>query len=103
LLPPAPPGAPGPFALSTKAALSALAESAGLRPIEVGDVQCAWRYPDLATAVRGLGSAGVAVRAVENSSQADVDRAHAAAVAPFVQEDGSFRIEASFRWLLAAV
>jgi SAM-dependent methyltransferase len=103
LLPPPPPGAPGPFALSDKAALTALVESAGLRPIEIADVACTWRYPDLATAVRGLGSAGVAVRAVENSSQADVDKAHAAAVGPFAKNDGSYEIQASFRWLLAGV
>jgi SAM-dependent methyltransferase len=103
LLPPPPPGAPGPFALSDKAALTQLVESAGLKPIEIADVECAWRYPDLATAVRGLGSSGVAVRAVENSSQTDVDKAHATAVAPFATKDGSYVVQACFRWLLASV
>ncbi|MFI4928324.1 MAG: class I SAM-dependent methyltransferase, partial [Burkholderiales bacterium] len=101
LLPPPPPGAPGPFALSDKAALTELVERAGLSPMEIADVECTWRFPDMATAVRGLGSAGVAVRAVENSSQADVDKAHAAAVAPFERKDGSCEVQASFRWLLA--
>jgi SAM-dependent methyltransferase len=102
LLPPPPPGAPGPFALSQESALRALAESAGLRPLEVFDVTCHWAYPDLATALRGVGSSGVAVRAAETSGIEAVDAAHAAALAPFRQADGSYRIGASFRWLLAA-
>ncbi|HEY8047591.1 MAG TPA: class I SAM-dependent methyltransferase, partial [Ramlibacter sp.] len=60
LLPPPPPGAPGPFALSDKAALTALVESAGLRPVDIDDVESLWRYPDLPTALRALGSSGVA-------------------------------------------
>ena len=102
LLPPPPPGAPGPFALSEEAALRAFAVSAGLKPLEVRDVSCAWRYPDLATALRGLGSSGVAVRATENSSEEAVNQAHTVALEPFRGEDGRYQIGASFRWLLAA-
>jgi SAM-dependent methyltransferase len=102
LLPPPPPGAPGPFALSQPSALRALAESAGLRPLEVFDVACHWAYPDLATALRGLGSSGVAVRAAELSGAQAVDDAHAAALGPLRQADGSYRIGAAFRWLMAA-
>ena len=101
LLPPPPPGAPGPFALSDEAALRAFAASAGLRPLEVRDVSCSWVYPDLATALRGLGSSGVAVRAAENSSEESVSQAHTVALKPFCGADGSYRIGASFRWLLA--
>lgn len=102
LLPPPPPGAPGPFALSQPSALRALAESAGLQPLDVFDVACHWAYPDLATALRGLGSSGVAVRAAELSGAQAVDDAHAAALQPLRQADGGYRIAAAFRWLLAA-
>lgn len=101
LLPPPPPGAPGPFALSDEIALRALATSAGLKPLEVADVGCRWQYRDLATALRGLGSSGVAVRAMENSSEEALNEAHATALAPFRQDDGSYVVEASFRWLVA--
>lgn len=101
LLPPPPPGAPGPFALSDKAALTALVESAGLRPVDIVDAECTWRYPDLATGLRALGSSGVAFRAMETSGQEALDKAHATALAPFVQNDGSYAIGATFRWLLA--
>ena len=61
LLPPAPTGAPGPFALSDESKLREFASSAGLTPTDVFDVDGLWNYPDLDTAVRGMCSAGVAV------------------------------------------
>lgn len=103
LLPPAPPNANGPFALSVPGKLEELASSAGLNPQEVFDVEAPWSYPDLATAQRGLGSSGVAAKAVEVSGQDSLDAAHAAALAPFQQTDGSYRIGATFRVLMASV
>jgi SAM-dependent methyltransferase len=100
LLPPPPPGAPGPFALSEDSTLRAFAAGAGLNSVGVNDVDCAWSYPDLATALRGLGSSGVAMRARDHSGSEAVDRAHSAALAPFRQADGSYRIRATFRWLI---
>jgi SAM-dependent methyltransferase len=101
LLPPPPPGAPGPFALSDEATLRAFVADSGLTPVEVFDVACRWTYPDEATAVRALKSAGVATRAMEHSGEAAVTEAHRAALAPFRQPDGRYLIDASFRCLLA--
>ena len=101
LMPPPPPGAPGPFALSDEQALRRFAADAGLKPVEVFDVDSPFVYADEATAVRGLNSAGVAARAMENSSEQAVTDAHAKAIAPFRQRDGSYRIKATFRCLLA--
>ncbi|SHH21080.1 class I SAM-dependent methyltransferase [Marivita hallyeonensis] len=101
LLPPAPPNANGPFALSVPGKLEELAASAGLTPVEVFDVDAPWSYPDLATAQKGLGSSGVAAKAAEVSGQEALDAAHAAALAPFRQPDGSYRIRATFRVLMA--
>jgi SAM-dependent methyltransferase len=102
LLPPPPLGAPGPFALSDRDALIHFATSAGLRALEIDDVECTWTYPDLPTALRAFASAGVAVRAAENTSQDTLDRAHEAALKPFAKPDGSYRLGAAFRWLNAA-
>jgi len=101
LLPAPPPGAPGPFALSDETALRAFAQQAGLEPMEARLVATQWSYPDLPTALRGLGSSGVAMRARENSSAAAVDQVHQAALAPFRQPDGSYRLDASYGWLIA--
>lgn len=101
LLPAPPPGAPGPFALSDETALRAFAAAGGLTPGAVFDVDTHWSYPDEATALRGLGSAGVAVRAIEHSGADAFIAAHRAALAPFRQPDGGFRIGARFRCLVA--
>ncbi len=101
LMPPPPPGAPGPFALSDEAALRQFAAAAALDPIEVFDVDSPFIYADEAAALSGLNSSGVAARAMENTSEQAVTEAHAKAIAPFRQSDGSYRIEASFRCLLA--
>src|SRR5947209_15709197 len=49
LMPPPPPGAPGPFALSDADALKALFADAGLGVVAVGAVECLWTYPGQAT------------------------------------------------------
>jgi len=101
LLPAPPPGAPGPFALSDETALRTFAKAGNLAPGAVFDVETAWSYRDEDTALRGLASAGVAVRAIEHSGEDAFIKAHRAALAPFRQPDGSFRIGARFRCLVA--
>ena len=101
LLPTPPPGAPGPFALSDPAALRALVSAAGWQPVELRDTDTAWHYADLATALRGLASSGVAARAIAHSGAEAVDAAHERALAPYRRDDGSYRIGARFRWILA--
>ncbi len=101
LLPPPPPGAPGPFALSDEATLRGFAKDAGLKPLEVFDVDCPWHYPDEATALRGVLSSGVAALAINTSGEDAVLDAHAKALAAFKQDDGSYLVGATFRCLLA--
>jgi SAM-dependent methyltransferase len=103
LLPPMPANASGPFALSEPGKLEELARSAGLTPLEIFDVESPWSYPDLATALKGLGSSGVAFKAAETSGQDALDAAHEAALAPFRKPDGSYCIGATFRVLMAGV
>jgi ubiquinone/menaquinone biosynthesis C-methylase UbiE len=101
LLPPPPPGAPGPFALSEEQALRGFAAEAGLTPEDVFDVESPWEYHDLKTAVRALDSSGVAERARQNSGIEAVDQAHREALAPFRRPDGTYRVAATFRCLIA--
>jgi len=101
LLPVPPPGAPGPFALSDEMTLRAFATDAGLVVGEVFDTDTPWTYPDLDTALRALKSSGVAARAIDHSGEAAVDAAHAAVFAGFRRDDGSYRIGATFRCLIA--
>ncbi len=101
LLPPPPPGAPGPFALSDETILRQFATDAGLEPIEIFDVDSPWIYADETAALRGLTSTGNAVRAMEQIDENVVTQAYAKAIAPFRQSDGSYRATAWFRCLLA--
>jgi 2-polyprenyl-3-methyl-5-hydroxy-6-metoxy-1,4-benzoquinol methylase len=101
LLPPRPPGSLGIYALSNEAALTALAESAGLQPLSIDVLDCVFAYPDLKTALRGLASSGRAARAIECTSEAAVDQAHAEALRRFRCSDGGYRIDASMICLTA--
>lgn len=101
LLPVPPQGATGPFALSEETTLRAFAEAAGLIAEDVVDVDSPWSYPDEDTALRGLGSSGVAARARALSGSEAVDAAHRSALVPFRKADGSFRIGATCRFLVA--
>lgn len=101
LLPPPPPGAGGPFALSDEGALGGLAREAGLRTLDVEDVDCPFIYPDRDTALRGLLSAGPVVKAIQASGEAAVRDAVSGAIEPFRRDDGTYRMENKFRYLLA--
>ena len=100
LMPPPPPGAPGPYALSGEQALEALLAGAGLDPVTIADVPAPWIYPDDATAVRGLLSSGPAVKAIEHSGEAAARDAVLAAIDPYRTADGGYRLENTFRFAI---
>jgi SAM-dependent methyltransferase len=101
-LPPPSPGAPGPFALSELGALEDLMTTAGLRPLRRHAVACPWFYPDRTTALRGLLSAGPAVRAIQHAGLDTVTAAVAAALEPFGRPDGSYLMHNVFHYVIAA-
>ncbi|HSE86528.1 MAG TPA: class I SAM-dependent methyltransferase [Candidatus Binatia bacterium] len=99
LLPPPPPGTPGPFALSDERSLREFAAKAGLEPLEIVDVDTFFHYADLSTALRGLTSSGNAIRAAELFSDDAVRKAYTSSLEGFRQPDGGYRIGATFRCL----
>lgn len=101
LLPPPPPNAEGPFALSVPGRLEELAAAAGLVPEQADEVPTPLIYPDLATAVRTQLSSGPARRAIEHAGEQATRDALAAAFADSRQPDGSYRQDNSFRYLIA--
>lgn len=101
LLPPPPPGAGGPFALSAPGALEALVRAAGLLSQAASEVDVVWTYPDEATVLRGLLAAGPATKAIEHAGEEAVVAAVRPAFAPFRAGDGSYRLENRFRYLVA--
>lgn len=101
LVPPPPPGAPGPFALSSPGALEALVEKAGLRPERGGTAPVEMRFADDASAVRGLLAAGPATRAIRHSGEDAVRRGIVEAISAYRRADGSYAIANEFRYLVA--
>jgi SAM-dependent methyltransferase len=71
LLPPPPPGAPGPFALSDSEAIVRLFDQAELDVTSTADVTVVWRYPDEATAIAGLMAGGPIVGAIRHAGKAE--------------------------------
>jgi SAM-dependent methyltransferase len=101
LLPPPPPGAEGPFALSASGRLDALVAAAGLRADGVGEAPMTFQFPDLATAVRAQLTSGPARLAIEHAGEEAVRGALAAAYADNLQPDGSYRQSNVFRYIVA--
>lgn len=99
-LPPPPPGAPGPFALSAPGALEALAGKAGLQSLGVTSVVTTMTFPDEALAMRGLIAAGVVERAIRHAGEPAVRAAVRQAIEPRRQTDGSYSFSNEWRFLV---
>jgi SAM-dependent methyltransferase len=93
----------GPFTQSEDDRLHTTALEGGLMPLTVFDVETAWGYPDEDTALRGLSSLPVAGLAIAHSGEEKFAQATKTALAPYRQNDGSYRIGATVRCLIATV
>jgi SAM-dependent methyltransferase len=100
LLPPPPPGAPGPFALSQPGALRSLLAAAGFEVTLTADAAAAYAYADEETALRGLLSAGPAVRAASIAGAEAARDATRAAIAPYIRPDGSVHTDNVWRFAI---
>jgi SAM-dependent methyltransferase len=96
LLPAPPAGAPGPFALSSARILGDLIGDAGLRLEGILSVDTPWHYRDRETALRALMSAGPSHQAREIAGEERLRDALDAAISPFRQADGSYRMQNIF-------
>jgi SAM-dependent methyltransferase len=101
MLPPPPPGAPGPFALTENHSLETILEETGFKILNNTDVPSVWDYADTDTALRGLLSAGPAVKAIENSGYDKVYDTVLAALKPYIQSNGHLVYKNKFRLVIA--
>jgi SAM-dependent methyltransferase len=101
LMPPPPASAPGPFALCGRDALEDFFGAAGLAVAAVADVPCTYAYPDTATALAALSSAGPVVRIAEHAGADAVSADIRAFLAGHVRPDGSYAIRNPFRYALS--
>jgi ubiquinone/menaquinone biosynthesis C-methylase UbiE len=101
LLPPPPPGAAGPFALSENELLETILQEAGFKIISVADIPSVWDYPDKETALKGLLSVGPAAKAIEQNGFDKVYEVVAKAVEPYIQDTGHVVYHNKFRIVIA--
>lgn len=101
LMPPPPAGAPGPFALSGRDALEDLFAAAGLDIAELTDVPCTFAYPDTATALTALSSAGPIARVAEHAGWDAVRADIQAFLDDRIRADGTYTIRNPFRYALS--
>jgi SAM-dependent methyltransferase len=95
------PSTPGPFALSQPGALEALAIQADLTPVEVADVAVEWCFADLDDALDALLSSGPAIRAIQIVGERRVRGVVTDSIRAFGTARGEYRLENTFRYLLA--
>jgi SAM-dependent methyltransferase len=101
LLPAAPPGSPGPLALSGPGRLEELVARVGLTVAADGHIDKAYEYADQQTALRAIRSAGLTVLAERASGEAAVTNAITSALAPYRTSTGGYRLEVESRYVVA--
>jgi ubiquinone/menaquinone biosynthesis C-methylase UbiE len=101
LLPPPPPGAPGPFALTENHLLESILEEIGFKILNNTDVSSVWDYADTDTALKGLLSAGPAAKAIDNSGYEKAYETILNVVQPYVQTNGHVVYKNKFRVVIA--
>ncbi len=88
LLPPPPPGARGPFALSENQLLEETLEEVGFKIISNCDIESVWNYPNSEIALKGLLSAGPAAKAIEHKGIETVYQTVKESLKPHTKNNG---------------
>lgn len=100
-LPPPPPGVGGPFALSEPGKLEGLMEQAELKPIESGEVDGPFIYPNEEIALKAVCSSGPVVRVIQQVGQEKVYQVVRESLVPFKTPAGGYRQYNTFRFVIA--
>jgi ubiquinone/menaquinone biosynthesis C-methylase UbiE len=101
LLPPPPPGAPGPFALTENHLLEKILEEIGLTILNTTDVDSIWDYPDTDSAIKGFLSSGPAARVIEHAGIEKATSALVGSMSAFTKDNGHVVYHNKFRVVIA--
>ena len=101
LMPPPPPGAPGPFALTENHLLEDLLVKTGLEIIDSNDVSARWDYPDKETALKGFMSSGPVTATIAFSGLEKVTQTIAESMQPYIRQNGRVIYDNKFRVITA--
>lgn len=94
-----PPGAPAPLLIDQR--IDGFIELAGFDVSDIAVVPCAWDFPDSASALRGMRSAGPVRRVISLVGDAAVDDALRENIARYTRDDGSVHYDNVFRVIVA--
>ncbi len=90
------PAGGGPFELSTPGKLEELFAEAGLKVLEIGEVDCPFNYPDFETFWRGNVSAGPLQGLLQVVNEETLKAAAKNAVEEFILDNGGYLIQPNF-------
>jgi SAM-dependent methyltransferase len=101
LLPPPPPGTPGPFALSEDGKIEGILENIGMGLIHKTVVSCPTLYASKGDGIKSFMSTGPAALAMNTNSKQVVENAIGAALEPFHVSDDMYFLENRFKVFIA--
>jgi SAM-dependent methyltransferase len=102
LMPPALEPARPSFEFGVAGVIEELMERAGLVPVDSGEQEATFRYPDRKTAIRAISSAGPCTVAGRHSGGQALTTALENALGPFTRPDGFVEIRNRFRRVIAS-
>jgi SAM-dependent methyltransferase len=101
LLPPPPPGTPGPFALSEPGVMEDMLSKADLKPGRAVDVDAPFDFKDEEVGYRAMAASGPGIRASRTVGPDTLRTALLAALAPFKTGSGRYHLDNKFRFVVA--
>lgn len=100
LLPPPPPGTPGPFALSEDGKVETICKSVGLKVISRQTVFCPWQFTSIEDLQRGFLCTGPCVKAVQAVGESEVRKAIIQSAQPYNLADGIYFMKNHFTFFI---
>jgi SAM-dependent methyltransferase len=101
LLPPPPPGTPGPFALSEDGKIESTFEKHNLKLVYKASVPCPFLYSSLNHGIKSFMGTGPAAAAINNTNQKTVEETIAKALTPFRLADNFHFLQNHFLVFIA--
>lgn len=101
LLPPPPPGTPGPFALSEDGKIEEVCHSLSMKVIDKAKVACPILYYTLNDGIKSFLSTGPAASALNYTSEKVLQQTIARALKPFHLTEDIYHLQNSFLWFVA--
>jgi SAM-dependent methyltransferase len=101
LLPPPPPGTPGPFALSEDGKMESILEELNLKAVYKTAVSCPFFYQSLEDGIKSFMGTGPAAAAIDIASENQVEQTIATAFQPYHLTDDMYHLQNSFLLFIA--